>query len=146
MARHMFAANVFPETARANEAGRLEIGGCDVAALTAEFGTPLYVFDVLTIQNACRRYKEAFAALYRGEVDVSYAGKAFLCTALVQLLIAEGLGFDVVSIGELRTVLHAGALPKDVHFHGNAKPRRELEQALNLGVGRIVVDNLDEVF
>jgi diaminopimelate decarboxylase len=142
----MFAANVFPESARANQSGHLEVGGCDVTSLAAEFGTPLYVFDVQTLQNACRRYKAAFAALYPGAVSVSYASKAFLCLALVRLLLAEGLGFDVVSIGELRAVLQAGARPEDVHFHGNAKPRRELEKALNLGVGRVVVDNLDEVF
>ena len=141
----MFAANVFPETARVNQSGHLEVGGCDVPSLAAQFGTPLYVFDVQTLQNACRSYKAAFGAAYPGEVSVSYACKAFLCFALARVILAEGLGFDVVSIGELRAVLSAGAQAVDVHFHGNAKPRRELEEALNLGVGRIVVDNLDEV-
>jgi diaminopimelate decarboxylase len=141
----MFAANVFPETARVNQSGCLEVGGCDVTALAAEYGTPLYVFDVQTLQSACRRYKAAFGAAYPGEVSVSYACKAFLCLALARLVLAEGFGFDVVSIGELRSVLNVGARAEDVHFHGNAKPRRELEEALSLGIGRIVVDNLDEV-
>jgi diaminopimelate decarboxylase len=141
----MFAANVFPESARVNQSGHMEVGGCDVPSLAARFGTPLYVFDVQTLQNACRCYKGAFSAAYPGEVSLSYACKAFLCSALARLVLAEGFGFDVVSIGELRAVLNVGARAEDVHFHGNAKPRRELEEALSLGIGRIVVDNLDEV-
>jgi diaminopimelate decarboxylase len=141
----MFAANVFPETARVNQRGHLEVGGCDVPTLAAQFGTPLYVFDVQTLQNACRCYMTAFGAAYPGKVSVSYACKAFLCSALARLVLAEGFGFDVVSIGELRAALNVGARAEDVHFHGNAKPRRELEEAVSLGIGRIVVDNLDEV-
>jgi diaminopimelate decarboxylase len=144
-ARSLFAANVFPETARANPSGHLEVGGCDVTALAAWYGTPLYVFDVQTLQTACRRYRAAFGAAYPGELNVSYACKAFLCFALARLILAEGLGFDVVSIDELRAVLNCGARAEHVHFHGNAKPRRELEEALNLGIGRVVVDNLDEL-
>jgi diaminopimelate decarboxylase len=145
-ARGLFAANVFPETARANSSGHLEVGGCDVTALAAQFGTPLYVFDVQTLQSACRRYRAAFSAAYPGDVTVSYACKAYLCLALARLVLAEGLGFDVVSIGEMRAVQSVGARAEDVHFHGNAKPRRELEEALELGIGRIVVDNLNEVY
>ena len=142
---HMFAANVFPLTARVNGRGHLEVGGCDVTSLAAMWGTPLYVFDVQTLQSACRSYASAFRAAYPGEVSLSYASKAFLCRALARLVLNEGFGFDVVSIGELRTVLDAGAAAGEVHFHGNAKPRGELEEALRAGIGRIVVDNLDEI-
>jgi len=141
----MFAANVFPLTARVNAKGHLEIGGCDVTSLAGEFATPLYVFDVQTLQSASRSYASAFRSAYPGEVSLSYASKAFLCRALARMVLAEGFGFDVVSIGELRTVLDAGAAAGQVHFHGNAKPRGELEEALRAGIGRIVVDNLDEI-
>lgn len=142
---HMFAANVFPSTARVNKKGHLEVAGCDVISLAREFGTPLYVFDAQTIQDACRIYASAFRAAYPGEVSLSYASKAFLCRALARLVLQEGFGFDVVSIGEFRSVLEAGAAAEEVHFHGNAKPRGELEEALRAGIGRIVVDNLDEI-
>ena len=141
----MFAPNVFPLTSRVNAKGHLEVGGCDVTSLAAECGTPLYVFDMQTLQSACRSYTAAFRSAYPGEVSLSYASKAFLCRALARTVLAEGFGFDVVSIGELRTVLDAGAPARHVHFHGNAKPRSELKEALRAGIGRIVVDNLDEV-
>ena len=64
---------------------------------------------------------------------------------MAQLVAEEGLGLDVVSGGELYVALRAGFPAERIHMHGNAKPRAELEQALAAGIGKIVVDTLDEL-
>jgi len=130
-------------TSRINEFGHLEIGGCDVVGLAAEYGTPLIVYDEALIRENCRRYQRSFAA--NGH-RVAYAGKAFLSVAMCQLVESEGLFLDVVSGGELHTALVAGFPAERIYFHGNNKSPGELSMALQAGVGHIVVDNPYEYF
>ncbi len=139
----MIAPHVWPLTA-AIQNNQLTIGGCRLADLAAAYGTPLYIFDEATIRSACRAYRHAFRP-YTPPVQFSYAGKAWLNVPIARLILAEGFGFDVVSLGEMQLALRAGAKPENLHLHGNAKPAFELEQALAAGIGRIVVDNLDEL-
>ncbi|NWG22038.1 MAG: diaminopimelate decarboxylase [Chloroflexi bacterium] len=141
----MELAYLWPVTAAIDEHGRLTIGGCDVAGLAQQYGTPLYLLDEATFRDACRAYVAALRAGYPGESAVHYASKAWLNTAIAHLVANEGLGLDVVSGGELYVALRAGFPPERIHMHGNAKPRAELEQALAAGIGQIVVDNLDEL-
>ncbi|GIV99971.1 diaminopimelate decarboxylase [Roseiflexus sp.] len=138
-------AHLWPLTTVVDMHGRLMIGGCNVATLARQYGTPLYLFDEETIRSACRTWRTALAACYRGETAVHYASKALLNTALTHLIADEGLGLDVVSGGELYVALRAGFPPQRIHMHGNAKTRAELEQALASGIGQIIVDNLDEL-
>ena len=53
----------------------------------------------------------------------------------------EGLGVDVVSLGEIHTAYKAGYDMRRAYFHGNNKTREELQYALEVGVGTIVIDN-----
>jgi diaminopimelate decarboxylase len=76
---------------------------------------------------------------------VVFAGKAGLNGTLIRLMTDEGLGLDVVSGGELAIALAAGFDPGKISFHGNNKATVELREAVDHGVGKIVVDNLDEV-
>lgn len=131
-------------TMRINDKQRLEIGGCDTVELAEKFGTPLYVMDEALIRENCRRYRKALAESYPlGEIF--YAGKAFLVTAMAALVNEEGLGLDVVSGGELFTAIKAGFPPEQICLHGNNKSREEVLQALQYGVGRIVVDSFSEL-
>ncbi|OGN92992.1 MAG: diaminopimelate decarboxylase [Chloroflexi bacterium RBG_13_50_10] len=135
---------LFPLTAEVNRQGHLVIGGCDVVDLVKEFGTPLYLFDESTLRRKCREFKEEFGK-YRPNTLVIYASKAFLNKALALILKEEGLGLDVVSGGEL-SIARSVDFPLDkVYFHGNNKTPEELNLALDLGVGRIVVDNFYEL-
>lgn len=136
---------LWPDTATVNERGHLSIGGCDALELAESYGTPLYVLDEATFRAQCRLYRAALARHYPGPGSVHYAGKALLNTAVAQLAAGEGLGLDVVSGGELFVALRAGVPAEQIHLHGNAKPRAELEQALAAGVGKIMVDTLDEL-
>jgi diaminopimelate decarboxylase len=135
---------LFPLTAEINEQGHLVIGGCDAVELAEEFGTPLYLFDEVTLRHKCREFKEEFGK-YRDDTLVIYASKAFLNKALAVMFKEEGLGLDVVSGGELGIAQSVDFPTDKVYFHGNNKTPEELNLALNLGVGRIVVDNLYEL-
>lgn len=128
-------------TTRINEAGHLEIAGCDTIELAKEHGTPLICYDEALIRDNCRRYIRSFV---RGSNRVAYAGKAFLSIALCQILEEEGLYLDVVSGGELYTALKANFPPERIYFHGNNKTKEEIVMAMQAGVGHFVVDNLLE--
>jgi len=136
---------LFPLTTRVNKQGHLVIGGCDVVDLANEFGTPLYLFNELTLRHKCREFKDEFGKYYPDTL-VIYASKAFLNRAALALIFKEeGLGLDVVSGGEIG-IVHSMDFPLDkVYFHGNNKTPEELNLALDLGVGRIVVDNFYEL-
>ncbi len=136
---------ILPQTAQIGPDGHLHLAGVDVVTLAAEFGTPLYVYDEATIRANCRAYRDALAAHYPAPAETAYAAKAFLCTALAQLITEEGMGLDVVSGGELHVALQAGFPAAQIHFHGNNKSPAELAFALAAGVGRIVVDSFYEL-
>jgi len=136
--------SLFPLTTEVNSVGHVYIGGCDCVELVKEYGTPLYVFDELTLCSKCREFQTEFTKRY-SDTLVIYASKAFLNRALALILKEEGLGLDVVSGGEL-SLAQSVEFPKDkVYFHGNNKTEGELKQALDWGIGRIVVDNLYEL-
>jgi diaminopimelate decarboxylase len=136
---------LWPITTQTDARGALWIGGCELAALADEFGTPLYVFDEATLRAGARAYKAALAAHYPASAQPSYASKAYLCSAVAQLFAEEEFDLDVVSGGELHVALQAGFPPQRIHFHGNNKSQAELQQAIAAGVGRIVVDNFHEL-
>lgn len=123
--------------------GVMLLAGHDVRDLVARFGSPLVVMLEDVIRFNCRAYRQAVPAPLRSRVY--YAAKAFLCTGLCKLLEEEGLGLDVVSAGELHTALSAGFPPDRILLHGNAKTEADLRLALESGVGRIALDNLDEI-
>lgn len=130
---------IFPDTARIED-GRLHIGGCSAVDLAARFGTPVMVLDRSTIEARARTYAAAL-----GPQQVYYAGKAFCSVAMCELLAVEGLSLDVCTGGELTTALAAGFPPERILFHGNNKSMEELKMAAESGVGRVVVDSLDEI-
>jgi diaminopimelate decarboxylase len=134
------AVAVWPATATRDESGALVLGGVDVRDLAAEFGTPAYVLDEADFRSRCRDFVQAFAG-----ADVHYAAKAFCSLASLRWVVEEGLGLDVCSGGELAAALRAEVPPELIAFHGNNKSVAELEQALDAGVGRVVVDSFAEI-
>lgn len=128
-----------------NERDHLVIGGCDATLLAEQYGTPLYVMDEASIRENMRMYRDAMKRHYEDQGMVLYASKAFCTTAICRMAQQEGLGLDVVSGGEIHTALAAGFPMDKVWFHGNNKTAEELRLALSCGVGRIVVDNLQEL-
>ena len=135
---------VYPLGSRVNEQGRLEIGGCDTVELAHEFGTPAYVVAEDDLRWRARAFLDALAARH-SDYDVLFASKAFPCTAVYRLLADEGLACDVASGGELFLALRGGFDPARIYFHGNAKSLAELRDAVDAGVGHIVIDSLHEL-
>ncbi|HUP86232.1 MAG TPA: diaminopimelate decarboxylase [Acidimicrobiales bacterium] len=131
--------SLLPMTAAVADDGRLSIGGCDILDLTEAHGTPLFVYDEEHLRARCR---EAVAAWGDG---VAYASKAFLCKAMAALAHEEGMCIDVSTGGELHVALAAGVPGERLVLHGNNKSPAELAQAVEAGVGRIVVDSFDEI-
>jgi diaminopimelate decarboxylase len=136
--------SLFPLTAAVNDRGHLTIGGCDSAALAGEFGTPLYVFDELSLRRRCAEFKAEFCQRYP-DTAVLYAAKAFTNKAMLLIAQEEGLGLDVVSGGELGIARSVGFPMEKISFPGNNKSAEELEAAVQLGIGHIVVDNPHEL-
>ncbi len=136
-------SRVYPHGSRVNSAGRLEIGGCDAVELVREFGSPAYVVAEDDLRLRARAFVDALDARH-SDHDVLFASKAFPCTAVYRVLAEEGLACDVASGGELFLALKGGFDPKRIYFHGNAKSDTELREALDAGVGHIVLDSFDE--
>jgi diaminopimelate decarboxylase len=135
---------VYPAGSKVNELGRLEIGGCDVVELAAEFGTPAYIYAEDEMRARARAYRQAFER--RGaDYEVLFASKAFPCTAAYRLFAEEGLSVDVASGGELHTALRAGFDPARIHMHGNNKSDEEILFAARAGVGHLILDSFDEI-
>jgi diaminopimelate decarboxylase len=131
---------LLPDTAAVGPDGWLSIGGCSVAELANEYGTPLFVYDEAHVRARCRNAVAAF-----GERRVIYATKAFLCRAMARLAHDEGLLLDVASGGELHVALSAGVPAAACTFHGNNKSLDELRTAITSGVRNVVVDSFDEL-
>ncbi|MDR5683500.1 MAG: diaminopimelate decarboxylase [Armatimonadota bacterium] len=124
--------------------GGLEIGGCAAVDLAHRFGTPLHVLDGGRLRANLKAYREAFARHVPDGRPV-FASKALCVIATCRLAHDAGFGLDVASGGEIHTALVAGVPARDLVFHGNNKTPEELRYALEAGVGRIVVDNFDEI-
>ena len=122
------------------ENGELSISKVGVSELKAQYGTPLYVYDENMLVNQCRTFINNFKSS-RFSTEVLYASKAFSCLEVLRIASREGLGVDVVSLGEIHTAYKAGYDMRRAYFHGNNKTREELQYALEVGVGTIVVDN-----
>jgi diaminopimelate decarboxylase len=130
---------LLPDTTSIDGTGRASIGGCDLVDLASEFGTPLFVYDVAHVKA---RADEAVSAFGDGAV---YASKAFLCRAIARLVHERGMRIDVATGGELHVALSAGVPGDRLVLHGNNKSLTEIRMGLQAGVGRIVVDNFDEL-
>lgn len=128
-----------------NENGNLTIGGCDLKEIAEAYGTPAYIMDEDEIRANCRIYTQSIKDHYDGKGLVLYASKALSCKYIYQIMKEEGMGVDVVSGGELYTALEAGFPNEKIYFHGNNKTVEEIAFALSKGVGRIVVDNEQEL-
>ena len=131
--------SLLPDTSTISADGSLAIGGCDLTDLAAEFGTPLFVYDEAHLRSRCR---EAVAAFPDG---VAYATKAFICGAMTRLAVEEGMDLDVSTGGEIQVALASGVAADRLVFHGNNKSPEEIRLAIDAGVGRIVIDSIEEI-
>jgi diaminopimelate decarboxylase len=120
--------------------GVVNLGGVPVTDLVAAHGTPALFLDEDDLRTRARAYTSAFPG-----VDVYYAGKAFLCTAVARWIADEGLGLDVCTGGELAVALAADFPAGRIGMHGNNKSLAELTRGVAAGVGHVVLDSFEEI-
>ncbi len=135
---------ILPRTAATDAAGRLRVGGVALADVAAEFGTPAFVFDEQGLRETAREYVREFTSRH-ARTEVHFASKALPCAPVTRILAEEGLGCDVAGNGELAIALKAGFDPAKILLHGNAKSDEDIADAVEAGVGLIVIDNADDV-
>ena len=122
----------------------LYFDGCDTTALARTYGTPLYVYSQTALEDRFRALHTEFLDKWPN-TRAAYAAKALCTPALLRLVRDAGLCVDVVSGGELTCALAAGFPPERIEFNGNNKLPAELELAVERGVGRIILDGLQEL-
>jgi diaminopimelate decarboxylase len=118
------------------------IAGIPASEFAQSYGTPLIVYDLDELDLNIDEFAGAF--IERG-IAVGYAAKAFLCTALVEVLAATPLWLDVCSLGELRTAERGGFPAGRIYFHGCGKTDEELQAIADGRVAFGVVDNAEEL-
>ncbi len=139
-------SRLLPITATVSLNNELHIADHSVSELANQYGTPLYIYDRATILDACKQYQKALHSHYRAsDVRILYASKAYISPLVAQIMMEQGLGLDVVSGGELSIAQYAAFPMEHISFHGNNKSEAELQLALRLGIGRIVLDNWSEL-
>lgn len=112
--------------------------------LAGAFGTPLYVMSERHMRERIQSIRQGLAHVWPNS-RLSYASKANGALALIQIALDEGCGIDVAGSGELHAALAAGAAPGKCHLHGNAKTHQEMAFAAGVGIGQIVIDNIQEL-
>ena len=128
-----------------NPAGHLTFAGHDTVSLAQQYGTPLMVMDEALIRSRCREYIAAMAQHLPAGSKPLYASKAFSVKRIYEIMAEEGMGVDVVSIGELYTAKKAGFPLENAYFHGNSKTDYDIRYAMEAGIGHFVCDNADEL-
>ena len=142
------APSVWSQGSARGSDGELKIAGVSAVAIAAEFGTPVYVVDEADVRARARVIRESFDAEFSrigSSARVYYAGKAFLSTQVAAWMIEDGLNIDVCSGGELAVALAGGAPAERLGLHGNNKSIAEIDRAVGVGIGAIVLDSLIEI-
>lgn len=125
--------------------GVLFFGGRSTVELANKYGTPIYIMDEKTIRKNCRTYLDAMRKYFGENAKPFYASKACSFKKIYNIVGSEGMGVDVVSVGEIYTAKMAGYDMKNVCFHSNSKNDYDIEFAIDNGVGCFVVDNIEEL-
>ena len=131
---------LWPQGTTLGEGGEVLFAGAPVSHLAARFGTPAYLLDEAQVRETARAYRRALP-----EADVAFASKALCTRAVLRWIAEEGLSLDTCSAGEIAVARAVGFPAERILLHGNAKTPEDLKAALQYGVGRIVLDSLDEV-
>ena len=135
--------NIKPLNTKRNQKGNLEISGCDIVDLANKYKTPLYVIDEVTLKTMALDYKKAFKRYEKA--NIIFASKALMTASIAKILANLDFGFDVVSMGEIYTLLYAGVDLSKTSFNGNNKSKEEIEFAIENNIGHFSADNFLEL-
>jgi diaminopimelate decarboxylase len=120
--------------------GELLIGGVPISSIVAEFGTPLYVYDLGIIDRKLKLLRDTLPP----EFAFYYSVKANPHPGILTYFVSAGCGLEVASAGEFSRALEAGCQPNKILFAGPGKTERELEFVLRGDIGEIHVESMLE--
>ena len=124
----------------------LSISGISATALAQEFATPAFIMDEADFRARAISWDDALKSAFGENAGtVYYAAKAFICTEVARWIKDIGIGIDVCTGGELAVALAGGVDPAKIELHGNNKSVAEINKAVSVGVGTIVIDSLFEI-
>ena len=104
---------------------------CDYEKLAKEYGTPLYIYDIESLQQQYLKIKDSFGGF---KSLVCYALKANSNLSILNTLAKLGSGADCVSLNEVKRAILAGIPPYKIIFSGVGKEDYEIEEAIKLGI------------
>jgi len=140
---HSLPLDIYPPHAALVD-GRLTLGGCLVADVAEEFGTPAYLMDSAGVRERAQAFQDELTTRHPRS-RVLFASKSFPTPSVMNLVASTGCGVDVAGLGELLAAQRAGVDPARIVLHGNAKSAAEIAKAIDMRIGYIVIDNLDDV-
>ena len=122
--------------------GQLHVESVALSEIAECFGTPCYVYSHAALEAAFNEFQKELS-----HVDslVCYAVKANSNLAVLNVFARLGAGFDIVSVGELKRVLAAGADPQKIVFSGVGKSAAEMTFALNTNILCLNVESAPEL-
>lgn len=124
----------------------LTISAITATELAKEFGTPAFIMDEADFRQRAVAWNAALSAAFGTHAGtVYYAAKAFICVEVARWIKDVGIGIDVCTGGELAVALAGGIHPSKIEVHGNNKSLTEIDKAVSIGVGTIVIDSLFEI-
>lgn len=121
--------------------GKLFLEGISIEEITREISTPFYLYSKASLDASCEAYMSNMAS----SDLVCYSVKANNNLNILRSFVDKGLGFDVVSGGELQKVIKAGANPRKIVFSGVGKTKEELKLAADLDIYSINVESAFEL-
>ena len=124
--------------------GQLVIAGMSASELAREYGTPLFALDEADFKTRAKAFRDAMKESFDSSI-VYYASKAFTCKEVVRWIDELGMGIDVATGGELEVALAVNFPADRIQVHGNNKSISEIDRAVDVGVGNIVIDSLWEI-
>ena len=109
-----------------------------VADIAEAAGTPVYIYSAATLLHHYRALADAFAEL---NPTICFSIKSLANLQILKLLAEAGSGFDVVSGGELARAKAVGADCSKIVYAGVGKTDREINEAIEAGIGLFNVES-----
>ncbi|MFB0936200.1 MAG: diaminopimelate decarboxylase [Propionivibrio sp.] len=122
--------------------GQLCAESIPLAEIAERFGTPCYIYSRAALEAALDEFLVELEGI---DAQVCYAVKANSNLAVLNVFARRGAGFDIVSAGELKRALAAGADPRKIVFSGVGKSREEMAFALTTGILCFNVESAPEL-
>ena len=113
-----------------------------ISDLAKVYKTPFYVYSKNDILNKIKNLKNIFSEIK--DYSIVYAIKAENNLSILKLMIEEGIGGDVVSIGEILKYIKAGGKAENIVFSGVAKSEEEIKKSIELNINRFNIESFPE--